>query len=639
MRLPRLEHRRLLGAYLAPQSARVILLAGLLAAGIALQLLNPQVIRYFIDAAQTAGATRSLTLAALGYLVIGLARHGIRLAAAYVGMSVGWRATDALRSDLVRRCLRLDMPFHKSHTPGELIERIDGDATTLAQFFSQLVVRMAGNGLLILAILILLFREDGRAGTALTIYTAVTIAALIAVQKLGLARWIAARQAWTDLSGFLEERIGGVEDIRGIGAESFVLGQLRDRLAALLRKARGGWMARALSAAVVNFLYILGYGLGLAIGAYLYTQGAVTIGAAFVIVYYIGMLAEPLDAIRQEAEELQQATASIARITELSRVQPQVIENPRARLPDGPLSVSFEHVTFGYTDETGRIPHDGGDGALQAEPETPSPQADALPALTDVSFTVRPGRILGVLGRTGSGKTTLARLLARLYDPASGAIRLGDCDLRDLAFADLRQRVGMVTQDVQLFRGSVRDNIALFDPGVSDERIVQALAELGLTGWLESTLGGLDGELAAAGADISAGEAQLLAFVRVLLKEPGLVILDEAAARLDPITEARLERAIDRLLAPLPSLLAAHPRLSEESPRESQLGEIARPKPLGEKTAIIIAHRLATLQRADDILLLEGGRVVEFGPRARLAADPTSRFCGLLQTGLEEALA
>jgi ABC-type multidrug transport system fused ATPase/permease subunit len=590
-------HARLLGAYLNPQRPRVALLTGLALAGISLQLLNPQVIRYFIDAVQVAGPARALILAALAYLGIGLAGRGVAFATSYVGMQVGWFAADALRGDLLRHVLRLDMPFHKTHTPGELIERVDGDVSALADFFSQFVVRTSSNALLTAGILLLLYRESVTAGVILTAYTAVVIAALAGLQDLSAMRWTAARQAWADLTGFLEEHIAGSEDIRGIGAEAYVVGKLDALLATLLYKARGGWMANALAFAVTNFLYVVGYGLGLAVGAYLYTTGSVTIGAAFLIACYVGMTAAPLDAIREQARNLQEATAGIGRISELFRLRPEVSETPTAQLPSGALAVEFEKVSFAYDDESAK----GESRNMQHAART------AQSVLSDVSFSLAAGRVLGVLGRTGGGKTTLARLLFRLYDPTAGAIRLAGVDLREVAFADLRDRVGLVTQDVQLFGASVRDNIALFDKAVSDDAIRRGLAELGLAEWVESALGGLDGELAAGGGGLSAGEAQLLAFTRVLLRDPGLVILDEAAARLDPITEARLERAIDRLLT--------------------------------GRTGIIIAHRLATVQRADDILILEAGRVVEFGPREQLAADPTSRFYSLLQTGLEEALA
>jgi ATP-binding cassette, subfamily B, bacterial len=171
----------------------------------------------------------------------------------------------------------------------------------------------------------------------------------------------------------------------------------------------------------------------------------------------------------------------------------------------------------------------------------------------------------------------------------------------------LHKQVAIVTQDVQLFRASVRDNLTFFNRAIPDERIFATLRELGLDDWLAALPNGLDTELETGGRSLSAGEAQLLAFARVFLRDPGLVILDEASSRLDPATEQRLERAIDKLL---------HGR-----------------------TAIIIAHRLGTVHRADDIMILEGGQVQEYGNRQQLAANPQSRFYQLLQTGLEEVLA
>jgi ATP-binding cassette, subfamily B, bacterial len=597
------QHRRLLTTYLRPQRASVALLAVLLLTGIGLQLLNPQVMRYFIDTTQAGGPMRALLLAALVYLVAGLLGRGLAFATSYVGLNVAWKATNALRADLTRHCLRLDMPFHKTHTPGEMIERVDGDALALGEFFSQMLVKTTGNTLLVIAILYLLYRENAATGLILTAYTALTVAVLAGTQNLGAKRWSAARQAWAELSSFLEEHIAGSEDIRGVGAERYVLDKLLGIMQSLTERARGGWMANALGFSITNFLYIIGYGLGLAIGAYLYTRGSVTIGTAFVMVYYIGMLAAPLDEIRDQAKELQQATGSVDRIAELFRLRPQVVESSRAALPAGALRVQLDHVTFAYDDESYR------ETACSANDESHStlnaPRSTTA-TLADISCTLAPGRVLGVLGRTGSGKSTLTRLLFRLYDPSEGVIRLGGTDLREVPFNDLRGRIGMVTQDVQLFGASVRDNITLFDPAVTDEQIHAALARLDLLDWVQK-LGGLDTELASGGSGMSAGEAQLLAFTRLLLRDPSLVILDEAASRLDPVTEVRLERAIDRLLA--------------------------------GRTAIVIAHRLRTVGRADDILILEAGRAVEFGPRRKLADDPTSRFHALLRTGLEEALA
>jgi ATP-binding cassette subfamily B protein len=214
--------------------------------------------------------------------------------------------------------------------------------------------------------------------------------------------------------------------------------------------------------------------------------------------------------------------------------------------------------------------------------------------------------VLGLLGRTGSGKTTLARLIFRLYDPRAGCIEINGEDIRGAHLETLRHRIAIVTQDVQLFRASVRDNLTFFDRSISDEQILATLEELELAGWYRSLPNGLDTELDTGSRSLSAGEAQLLAFTRVFLRNPGLVILDEASSRLDPATEQRLERAIDKLLL--------------------------------NRTAIIIAHRLGTLHRADEIMILESGRVSEYGDRKQLAADSASRFSQLLQTGLEEVL-
>jgi ATP-binding cassette, subfamily B, bacterial len=591
--LPLAAYRGLLGAYLRPQRGRVFLLAALLLAGLALQLLSPQVIRYFIDTTQTGGAAGALELAAGAFIALGLAQRAIDLGARYVGLDLGWQATNALRHDLALHCLRLDMPFHKSHTPGELIERIDGDVTQLAGFLSRFLIRLVANALLVLAVLALLYREDWRVGLGLTLYVALSLAALAALQNFGMRRWTAERQADAEKFGFLEERLSGMEDIRGAGAEAHALQELLVRLRAVMRAGRRAWLAGSLSYVVHNFLFISGYGLGLAAGAYLYSQGAVTIGGAYIIVYYIGMLGEPLENIRGEAEDFQRAAAGINRVRELFAARPQVQERPTAALPPGPLPVAFDRVSFTYDDG-------GADGTTGAD--------DGLGrVLRDVTFAAPAGRVVGVLGRTGSGKTTLTRLLFRLYDATEGGIRLGGMDIRATSFADLRGRVGMVTQDVQLFHASIRDNIAFFDPRVTDAQIARALTALGIWDWAQAMPQGLDTLLGPGGQGLSAGEAQLLAFARVFLKDPGLVILDEAASRLDPITEQRLERAIDALLC--------------------------------GRTGLVIAHRLRTVGRADDILILEDGRVAEFGPRAALAADPASRFAQLLRAGLEEALA
>jgi ATP-binding cassette, subfamily B, bacterial len=604
---PSLRHyRELLSRYLKPQMGWVILMATVLLAEIAIKLINPQVLRYFLDTAQVGSVARNLNTAAVLFLIFALLQQAMSLATRYTAALVGWSSTNRLRADLTLHILRLDMPFHKLHTPGELIDRADGDVTYLSNFLSMFTVNVVGNGLLVLGILVLLFRENAWVGLGMLVYTLLTLLVLRLIQKLAVPRWAAERQSSAMLYGYIEERISGAEEIRAAGAESYVMRRLYEYMRDFTRKTRAAAVFSSLTYNLTNLVYVLGYAAGLAIGVILYMRGEASLGTAYLITYYVGMLSDPLQSIRGQVEDLQQASANIQRINELFNLRPQV-SNPlhgnashRKTLPDGPLPVSFQEISFQYDDNQNRNKDasEEGDGVGEAN--------HSQKALTGVSFEIQPGRVLGVLGRTGSGKSTLTRLLFRLYDPDQGSVWLGGVNLREVPLDDLRQRVAMVTQDVQLFQATVRDNLTFFNRSIPDKQLEHVLKQLRLWEWSQSLPNGLDTPLAG-GQSLSAGEAQLLAFARVFLKKPGLVILDEASSRLDPATETLMERAVDRLFV--------------------------------ERTGVVIAHRLKTVQRADDILILENGCVVEYGPRAVLMSDPDSRFYHLLQTGLEEALA
>ena len=593
-----LPHQSLV-RYLEPRQRQLVLLAILLLTGIGLQLANPQVIRYFLDTAQAGGRQGSLPSAAGLFIALALAQSGLSLAAAYTAENTGWHATNDLRRDLAHHCLRLDLPFHKTHTPGELIERIDGDAAALMNFFSSFIIQAVGSGLLVVGILVMLYRESLWVGLCLTVYTLLTLLVLRVIQRPAAKAWGAARSSLTEVNSYLEERIGGAEEIRAAGAESHALHRLYKLLQPVTVNIRRSYLMGSLTRVFTDLLYVSGYALGLALGVILYQRGQATVGTAYLLVYYIGMLSSPLQALRSQVEDLQRASASLERIQSLWKLRPQV-DDPSMQascLPDGPLAVSFQAVSFAYEDdlEADRNQVGSGNGGVSKDN-----------VLKEITLTLEPEKVLGVLGRTGSGKTTLTRLLFRLYDPTQGALSFSGIDLRRLPLSELRRRVGLVTQDVQLFQASLRDNLTFFNRSIPDERILHALQELSLWDWYLNLPGGLDTEFASGGAGLSAGEAQLLAFTRVLLKDPGLIILDEASSRLDPVTEMRLEQAIDRLFA--------------------------------GRTAIVIAHRLHTVQRADEILVLENGQIAEMGTRQSLAADPASRFSQLLQTGLEEVL-
>ncbi len=592
-------HFKLVSTYLKPLWRRALLLALLVLGGIALQLLNPQIIRYVLDQAQAGAPQRQLLQAASLFIVFGLLQAGVTLASTWLSTDLSWSATNALRADLALHCLRLDMAFHNSHTPGELIERVDGDVSGLAGFFSRLVIQMIASALLVVGVILLLVREDWRMGLSAALYAGVVVTFLQAIQSRAVRLWAKVRSADANLGSLLEERLSGREDVAANGGAGYVLRRLAQAQGERFRAVYPARMIDVITFSGTQLLLALATVLGLGIGILLYRSGQITIGTIYLITYYIALLQEPLNDFRRLLGELQAAGASLQRVGELFARQPAIAERAGTTpvtLRGGGLPVDFQAVSFHYASHAASRNGDESD----PQPRPPS-------VLDDISFSLAPNRVLGLLGRTGSGKTTLTRLLVRLYDPTSGTIRLDGAAVQSIPLADLRRRVGMVTQEVQLFQGSLRNNITLFNAAIADATILDALRELGLWSWYAAQPKGLDTLLQAGSGGLSAGEAQLLAFVRIFLKDPGLVILDEASSRLDPVTEQLLERAIDRLLR--------------------------------GRTAIVIAHRLETVERADEILILENGRLVEHGERLALAGDPGSRFAHLLRTGLQETLA
>jgi ABC-type multidrug transport system fused ATPase/permease subunit len=581
MNVPFKSYWNLLSEHIRPQKGRFILLAILLFGSIGLRVFAPQIMRKFIDSALAGEALQTLTWTAITFIGVALIQQMIAVSVTYLGENVAWTATNDLRAELAEHALHLDMKFHNNHTPGELIERIDGDVTELATFFSQFALNLIANGLLLIGILIALFIEDWRTGLAFTIFSLLTITILGRLKDIAIPHQKARREAEAQLYGFIEEQLAGTEDIRSSGAVDFSIRELFRHQSAILGHNRKSHFKRWIIENAMGFALTVGNLLAITSGYWLFSAGLITVGTVYLFVHYINLLEEPFWAMTHEIESFQTIGACVERLTEFRNFKAEVVSGNGVEIPARSFSLSFDDVSFSYN---------GTDSVL-----------------SHLSFDLKPGSILGLLGRTGSGKTTLGRLIFRLYDVGSGSIKVNGSDLREAHLDVLRRNIAIVTQDVQLFRASIRDNLTFFDRSLSDEKIITTLEELELGDWLRNQPKGLDTELDTGSRSLSAGEAQLLAFTRVFLRNPGLVILDEASSRLDPATEQRLERAIDKLLK--------------------------------NRTAIIIAHRLDTIHRADQVLILDKGKISEYGDRTQLVADPNSRFYQLLQTGLEEVLA
>lgn len=581
--IPVRAYLRLFTGYLKPHRPKASLLAVILLTTIALQLVNPQLIKLFIDSATEGEPASALVPLAIAFMAIAVVHQLLAVWATYLAEQIGWSATNQLRADLTDHVLHLDMGFHKSTSPGELIERIDGDVTALSNFFSSMMIKVLGNGILVVGILALLWRESWIVGLSISVFTVITFLGLARIHGITVPWNKDIRATSAEMYGFIGEQVDGTEDIEANGATGFMLSRFDAIQRKWLPQIVRGWTGWAMMWSTSMALYFVSLIIVFVTGAWLYGTGALTLGSAYLIFQYVQMAHYPIDQIREQLTDLQKAGASIERVDGLFERQTSLPQRSDALLTDGPLRVRFDDVTFSYDDEAGN--------------ET---------VLDNVTFDIAPGRVVGLLGRTGSGKSTIARLVTRMHEPQKGAVRVGESATWDIDLVELRRRVAMVTQDVQLFRATVRDNLTFFNESVTDEELIEVIHTLELDEWFDSLPLGLDTMLESGSGGLSAGQAQLLAFTRVFLRDPGVVVLDEASSRLDPATGALLERAVDHLLE--------------------------------NRTAILIAHRLDTVARADDIVILEDGRVIECGERETLEANPESVFSRLLATGMEEAL-
>ncbi|MGW7482672.1 ABC transporter ATP-binding protein [Nonomuraea muscovyensis] len=601
--------------HLLPRRRQAVALAVSVTAMTALPLAGPQLTRAFVDDAIGGTGLRHLTLIALGYLAVAVAGQAARMVTTWLASRLAWDGTDRLRERLARHALGLDLRFHARHTPGELIERVDGDVVAVADFVVAFLLDVVAGVLLLGGVLVVVFAVDPRLGGVLLVYCVLAGWGMARAQRLAVPSAARSRAADAEMLGALEERLAGAEDIRANGAGEHVVRRFHQSAAAWYRaELRGSTVGSGLIAGTA-VVFAAGTAVVLAMAAWGRQSGTLTVGTAVLLFQYTLMVRTPFERLIDRLRDYQAALAGVARIGELLAERSTLTEPARPRpLPEtGALGLELDGVGFAYDDER---------------------------VLSDVTLTLAPGETLGLVGRTGSGKTTLGRLVLRLHDPVEGVVRVGGIDLREADPGSLRRRLCVVTQDVQLFSGSVRDNLTLFRPVAADSdrpggdwpgedrprddwpggnwpggnwpgedrlgedrlggdrpgdgRLLAALAEVGLAEWLAGVPGGLDGEL----GGVSAGEAQLLAFARAFLADPGLVVLDEASSRLDPATERRIERGIDRLLA--------------------------------GRTGVLIAHRLSSLAKVDKIAVIADGRVVEYGRREDLAADPDSAFARLL---------
>ncbi len=558
-------HWGALAALIRPFRKQVAGLAAFAAIGAALPLAGPLLLRAFVDGALAGNSTSKLLVPAVGYVAAAVAAQIMAIGVLWAATRLSWTITDGARVELADHILRHGLDFHHHHTPGELVERVDGDLTAVNDSLASFVITMMGMAFTVTAMVGVVAVLDWRIGLGLAAYVAVAVWTFMAIRDYAVADSALERGAVAQMYGGIEETLVGADDLRANGAGAHAMDRFeqdgRAVLAASIRRERAIiWLWHGATGAVTG-----GVVLSLVLGAAGTSLGWISVGTAFLLYQYMQLLQLPLEQIVEQLQEIQKAAGGILRVRALlDEVPDEPPATGPACPPDHLLGVSFRDVHFSYGDE---------------------------PVLRGLDLDVAAGTSLGIVGATGGGKTTLGRLLTRTLSPTTGQLLLGGVDIGEIAEPDLRRAIGVVPQDVEIFSSSIRNNVCLFDPNIADSAIIDALEQVGLAHKLLADTGGLDRELVGDSGGLSAGEAQLLALSRVFLRNPAIVLLDEATSRVDPETEQRVLESIGRLLE--------------------------------GRTALVIAHRLATLQHVDRIAVLSGGVVAEVGDRAALLADDT----------------
>lgn len=497
------------------------------------------------------------------YFVSVLLRLGLQGVQQFSILAVGQRLTARIRDDLFEHALSLSLRFHDRMPVGKLLTRLTSDVDALAEVFGSGAVGVLNDLVSLLVLASTMLFIEWRLGLLLLFtQVPVTLAVLWLQRRYRKANY-RVREELSQLNADFQENLQGLEVVQMYGRETVNSARFL-RTGMHYRSAVNGTIFFDSSiSAFLEWVALAAIALVLALGGLMVTNGAMGLGTLTTFILASQRLFDPLRQLAERFTQIQGGLTAVERIGELME-EPLEIDEAKGVLPHvsgGGGEVIFENVSFAYR------PDD--------------------PILRNLSFRIAPGEHVALVGPTGSGKSTIIRLLCRLYEPQQGRILLDGRDIRTIPMADLRRELGVVLQDTFLFSGNVADNLRL-NASVSDLELAQVCAELGLNELLAKLPNGLETELRERGGNLSSGERQLLAVARVAIRKPTVLVMDEATAFMDPSTEATLQADLDRLLQ--------------------------------KRTAIVIAHRLATVEASDRILVLRRGELIEQGTHRELRA-------------------
>ncbi len=530
-------------------------------------------VRYGIDHGINEGNAGALNAAAIGYVVVAVLAYVTNRIQITLISRVGEDFLRRLRIRVFDHLQRLSMPFYDRSKAGVLVSRMTSDVDSLAELIQLGLAMFVSNALLLVVSVIVLTTVSWQLMLVCMVAVPPVILASIKFQRDSNDAYLDVRDRIGSTLSHLQEGIAGVRVVQAFAREDVEVGRFE----------QGNWelydshmRSVAISAWYLPVIELAGWGttaLALGVGGWWVHEGMLTVGTVAFFVLTLSNLFEPVQQLSQLFNMVQSAGAGLHKLYELLDTPVDVHERPGAVDLAGAGDIEVDGVSFAY-----------GDGPK---------------VLRDVSLRIPTGTRLALVGPTGAGKSTLAKLVARLYDPTSGSVRLGGVDLRDATLASLRGRIVVIPQEGFLFNGTIRDNVRLAREDATDAEVDDALRAVGAYERFAALPDGLDTEVRERGSRLSAGEKQLVSLARAALADPAVLVLDEATSSLDPGTEVLVESAVDRLLE--------------------------------GRTVVVIAHRLSTSERADVVGVVDGGELVELGTHADLVAAG-GRYASLYAT-------